>query len=117
MPEASRGKSIGMWVLSGLLAALFVFAGSAKLMGSQETVEGFKQFGFPDWFRLFIGACEVAGGIALLIPRLASLSAVGLLIIMIGAIGTCIKAGLSPVLPGVVLLLLAGVVWLRRSGS
>jgi len=32
MPEASRGKSIGMWVVSGLLAALFVFAGAGKLV-------------------------------------------------------------------------------------
>ena len=44
MPEASRGKSIGMWVVSVLLAALFVFAGAGKVMGSAETVKGFEEF-------------------------------------------------------------------------
>jgi putative oxidoreductase len=113
----SRGMNIAIWVVSALLFVLYtVIAGLPKLMGSQQVVEGFRSWGYSDGFRLFIGASEFLGGIALLIPRLAFWSACGLVIIMIGAIYTTVSHGQATQAPfaGVALLLLLFVIYVRR---
>jgi len=110
----SRAKTIATWVLSGLLALLFMFAGGLKLWGEEQTVKGFASFGFSTWFRLFIGASEFAGGVGLLIPSLAQPAAAGLMIIMAGAVWTVISIGQPVAFPLVVLGLLGVVIWLRR---
>jgi uncharacterized membrane protein YphA (DoxX/SURF4 family) len=81
-------KLVAVWVISVLLAALFVFAGVPKVTNAQQAVDGFRAWGFSDGFRLLIGAAEIAGGIALLIPALATWSALGLTVIMVGAVYT-----------------------------
>jgi len=74
------------WVISGLLAVAYVLAGAAKLVVDPEAATTqFEAFGLPAAMATFIGACEVAGGIGLLIPRLAGLAASGLVVIMLGA--------------------------------
>src|SRR5205807_898045 len=98
---------------SGLLAALFVFSGVAKLIGVQAVVEGFNHLGFPSWFRFLIGAIEVIGGVGLLIPRYAAEAASFLIMIMLGAIFTCIHAGESVLPPLITMILLGTVTWLR----
>jgi uncharacterized membrane protein YphA (DoxX/SURF4 family) len=110
----SRAKTIATWIISALLALLFLFAGGSKLWGQEEVVKGFESFGFPQWFRLFIGAAEVAGGIGLVVPALAQFAAAGLMIIMAGAVWTVISVGQPVVFPLVVLVLLGVVIWLRR---
>ena len=62
-----------------------VISGIAGLMGD-FIPKWRKHYAFIATFALFIGACELAGGIGLLIPRLASLAAYGLIIIMCGAV-------------------------------
>ena len=84
----SKGKKIALWVVSILLAALFVFAGSMKLLKPNQVRTMFVHYGYGAWFATFIGACETLGGIALLIPRLAALAAAGLCVIMVGAFFT-----------------------------
>lgn len=86
--ERSRGANVAVWVASGLLCALYLFASSGKLLSDPQAVEGFRKVGYSDGFRLFIGTCELLGGIALLIPRLAFWAAIGLLILMLGAVYT-----------------------------
>ena len=82
---------IGMWVGQGVFAALFLFAGSVKLMAPAEM---FAQgpVVLPVLFMRFIGACEVLGAVGLILPwalrihrELTPLAAAGLMIIMIGA--------------------------------
>lgn len=82
----SKAKKIALWVLTVLLAALFLYAGSFKLLHADQVGAAFVQFGLPAWLARFIGVCEVFGAIGLFIPRLAALAASGLSIIMIGAI-------------------------------
>jgi putative oxidoreductase len=82
----SKAKRIVMWVLTVLLAAVFLFAGSFKLLHADQARAAFMQFGLPGWLAIFIGVCEVCGVIGLFIPRLAVLAAAGLSIIMIGAV-------------------------------
>jgi len=79
-----------LWIVQGLLAALFMFGGVAKLsMPIQEIADG---IGLPAWFILFIAVAEVAGALGLILPGLTKirtgltpLAALGLVIIMIGA--------------------------------
>ncbi len=84
----SKGKTIALWVASGLVAALFLFVGGMKLLKPVEMRAAFVQFGFAPWFATFIGVCEVLGALGLLIPRLAALAAACLSVIMIGAVYT-----------------------------
>ena len=84
----SKGKLIVLWVVSGLLAALFLFAGGTKLLMPAQIKPMFVKYGYAAWFATFIGVCETLGGIGLLIPRLAALAAAGLSIIMVGAFYT-----------------------------
>jgi putative oxidoreductase len=113
----SRGWSIAAWVASVLLFLLYsVVASPPKLMGKPEAVEGFIRYGYTDGFRLFIGTCELLGGVALLMPRLAFWSACGLVIIMIGAVYTHLSHGEYVQSSGAwsALALLALVVFVRR---
>src|SRR5215212_7225992 len=79
-----------LWIVQGLLAALFMFGGVAKLtMPLNEMAE---MIGLPAAFLVFISVAEVAGSLGLILPGLlrirtglTPLAASGLVIIMIGA--------------------------------
>jgi len=82
--------NIALWIVQGLLAALFLFAGGMKFVMSIEEMT--KQIPMPGWFLRFIGVCEVLGALGLILPwltrirpGLTPLAAAGLVIIMIGA--------------------------------
>jgi uncharacterized membrane protein len=102
-----------MWVISGLLTALFLFAATPKLLTPDKIMS---QWVYARWFLTFIGVCETLGAIGLLIPRVAALAAAGLSVIMIGAVYTLIKVHMSNQLaiPIVVFILLMLVIFLRR---
>ena len=107
----SKGKKIAIWVVSILLAGLFLFAGAPKLLTPEKIRPMFAQYGYAAWFMTFIGCSEVLGAIGLLIPRVAALAAAGLSIIMVGAVYTLashheFKQAVTPV---VVLVLLVAV--------
>ena len=89
----AKTKNIVSWVISGLLALLFLFAGSGKLMNDPTTVANFEKWGFSGSFMMIIGVLEVLGGIGLLIPKLRLLAALGLVGIMLGAVGTHVMNG------------------------
>jgi uncharacterized membrane protein YphA (DoxX/SURF4 family) len=97
-----RNKSIAVWVISVLLAGLYLSGGIPKMAGAENTVEGFRAWGFSDGFRIFIGCAETAGGIGLLIPALATWAALGLSIIMVGAAYThCLHTPPAYALPAI----------------
>jgi uncharacterized membrane protein YphA (DoxX/SURF4 family) len=117
MAARSRALNTGAWIASALLFLLFVGAAARmKLTSAQESVDAFHKYGYSDTFRLFIGTCELLGGVALLIPRLATWSAAGLFIIMLGAMHAHLTNDESSraSLPFVVALLLVFVAYVRR---
>ena len=81
----SRNMSILLWVLRVLMAALFWFAGFAKLSGQQQMVESFGLLPVGQWFRYVVGLLEVVGGIAVLVPAVSGLGALLLLVVDVGA--------------------------------
>jgi uncharacterized membrane protein YphA (DoxX/SURF4 family) len=108
--------TVGLWVLTALTAAMMAFAGTPKVMGNPQMVEGFAKMGFPTWFLPTIGILEIAGAIGLLIPRLSGLAALGLSVILVGAVGTHFAnhdaAHSAPAI--VFLVITAGLAYARR---
>jgi hypothetical protein len=79
-----------LWVVQGLLALLFLFAGGMKLVMSLEQMAGPVEL--PGPLLRFIGVAEALGAIGLILPGLlrirpglTPLAAAGLVIIMLGA--------------------------------
>jgi uncharacterized membrane protein YphA (DoxX/SURF4 family) len=109
-----------LWTIQVLLALLFLFAGGMKLVASPEMLEGPVEF--PLLFLRFIGVCELAGGLGLILPGLlrirtglTPLAAAGLAVIMAGATATTILVGMGAgaVVPFVTGILAASVVYGR----
>jgi putative oxidoreductase len=114
-----KTRNWALWIAIGLGVLAYAGAGSAKLLGTPEMAEGFTRFGLPLWLMTFIGASEVAGAVGLLIRPLASWAAIGLAVIMVGAVVLHLRYdGIGPALPAAVLLLLMGyVAWQRRADA
>src|SRR2546429_832113 len=69
--DIGRGRStmnVALWIVQGLLAALFLFAGGAKLVLPLDQLAG--PVALPGWFLRFIGAAEVLGALGLVLPGL-----------------------------------------------
>lgn len=116
MQRARESNSIAVWMLSILLAALFLSTGVPKLLGSPTyTLQAASMAGFPQWIRIAVGIVEVGGAIALLVPAAATLGAVSLALLMIPAIATQLMShepgAWIPLVVGVVLVVL---IWRRN---
>ena len=111
-------RHIIAWILQALLAASFLYGGSQKLIHLDGTMGMFGQLGLPGWFGGFIGVAELLGGIGLLVTRTVRPAALGLLVIMLGALfmhATKIPGGLANGVPAIVSLVLLIVVLALRS--
>ena len=117
--------NVVLWILQVLLALLFLFAGGSKLVMSAEALSQPatpNQVMLPVAFLRFIGVCELLGGLGLLLPGLLKtkqfltpVAALGLSIIMIGAVILTVIGGLIPValLNLVIVLLLLFIAYAR----
>ena len=88
--KAGWPKKVGialLWVVIALEAFGMGTIGVAKFT-RDWWVWAFDQWGYPQGFVWVVGAAEVGLALALLVPRLASWAAVGLSVIMVGALGT-----------------------------
>jgi len=118
MTERTRRRTLSLWLVSGALTLLYLETGIPKLVGVGPAFGGFCQLGFPDHFRVLIGALEVAGAIGLLVPRMATWAAGGLALLMLGALGTHLATGMPATgLALGALVLLAGVARERRDDA
>jgi len=103
--------NVVLWIIQGLLAALFLFAGGSKFVMPPEVLTAGPP-PMPLLFIRFIGVCEILGAIGLILPGLlrirtglTPLAAAGLVIIMIGAtvltvIGIGVAMALVPLIVG-----------------
>lgn len=113
----TSARNIIAWILQVLLALVFIKSGFDKLNQGHETVNMFVGLGLPAWFAYFIGGAELLGGIGLLIPRTVRPAALGLILIMVGALAmhaTKIPGGLANGTPAILMLVLLAVVLLLR---
>jgi len=120
-PRRRQIMTYALWIVQGLLALIFLFAGGIKLVLPLEAMT--EQMPLPGLFLRFIGVAEVLGAIGLILPGLlrirpvlTPLAAAGLVLIMIGAVVLTLAGGdVAPALiPLVVGLLSAFVAYGRR---
>ncbi len=108
-------KTIGFWVLKLVLAALFLFAGGAKLAGLPAMVEVFERVGFGQWFRYLTGLLELSGAALLLWPATTAYGALLLTIVSIGAFLAQLLVLHEDVIHCIVLaVILAAIAWTHR---
>lgn len=116
-PSRSRGARLTLRSLQVLLALFFGLAsGAPKVFAHPTAVEAFERLGWGDPGMYTIGALEVLGGIALLIPVLSSVGATALVGLMVGAFIVSVTAlgGENAVTPLILILPLAWIAWARR---
>jgi len=99
--------NVVLWILQVLLALLFLFAGGTKLVMSAEALSqpaAPNDVMLPVAFLRFIGVCEFLGGLGLVLPGLLKikqfltpLAALGLAIVMVGAVVFTVINGAIPV--------------------
>lgn len=109
------------WGIQSGLAAIFIFYGWALFINLPDLRETLAPF--PVGLRQFIGLGEVFGGLGLVMPELTQTatwltptSALGLLVVMTGAVATHILHGelFRAIPPGILLVLLGYLVWQQR---
>ncbi|MFI5956343.1 DoxX family protein [Cryptosporangium sp. NPDC051539] len=114
---------IAYWIVAGLLAVFYLYAGGQKVVRSQDQLRPMMgwvdQLGMP--LVRTIGVLELLGAIGLILPPLTGIAAwlaiaaaVGLALVQVGGIVTHVRRGEAKLLPlNVVLLVLAAVAaWL-----
>ena len=104
----------GVLVLKVLLAAIFLAAGGAKLMGVEQMVATFEQLGFGQWFRYVTGLIEVGSAVLLFVPGMTGVAAALLVCTMIGAVITHLVFIGGSAVPALVLLAASGFLLYRN---
>lgn len=92
--------NLALWIIAGLLAAAFLASGSGKLLLPKERIAAFGAHAgwvedFSPGMLKMIGVFEILGAVGLILPAvldirpvLVPLAALGLVLIMIGAVIT-----------------------------
>jgi len=115
-----RAGRVTLWILQGLLAALFLYAGGFKLLMPTADLARLASMNGP--FLKCIGFFEVLGALGLILPGLlhvrtglVPLAAAGLVVIMTGAtVLTAVTHGAAAAIFPFVVGVLAAVVALGR---
>ena len=116
--QPGRGWRIGVWVLTLIAALAFSGAGFMKLTGAEAMVQAFAGWGLPTWFMRFVGIGEFVGAIGILIPPIATLAALGLATITVGALVThALHDPISAMIGALVLLVISLAIAYLRLGD
>jgi uncharacterized membrane protein YphA (DoxX/SURF4 family) len=115
----SRATNAGLWVLQVLLAATYALSAFGKLTADAQNVAGFEAMGLGTTGMYVIGVLELAGAIAMFVPRLTGLAALCFVALMIGAVTAtlAVGGGALALIPAVVGVLAAVVAWGRRDST
>ncbi|GGJ26085.1 DoxX family protein [Streptomyces brasiliensis] len=115
----ARGRRARV-ALRGLQVLLALFYGIAsalpKLIAHSSAVEIFDKIGWGSAGMYTIGALELAGAVALLVPRLQSVAAIALSALMVGAfvVQLSVFDGQNAATPLILIVPLALIAWARR---
>ena len=99
MTKARVAAKILLWAVTVFLALVCLRSGVTKLPADGFWVRDFRRWGYPGWFRVAVGAAELAACALLLVPRLASYGAALFAAVMLGAIYTHAAHGETVRLP------------------
>jgi uncharacterized membrane protein YphA (DoxX/SURF4 family) len=120
-PVPGRGLTIAHWIARVLLCLFFAMAGFVHGLLPVDQVAKSAPWAadVPVALLRFIGACELAGAVGLLVPRLMRLAALGLMTIMVLAAIFHVSRGESRMIPVnlSVAAVAAFVAWKTTSGA
>ena len=120
--------NIALWILTSLLAVVFLASGLSKIAGQREAMISKTPYveDFPQGAVRLIGAVEVLGALGLVLPAifdvattLVPLAAIGLTAVMVGAVVVHLRRGegIAAAAPALVLAVLSALVAWGRLGS
>ncbi len=118
-PTTSRLANAGLWTLQVLLAVVYAFSAFGKLTAEAQNVAGFQAMGLGNTGMYIIGALELAGAIAMFVPRLTGLAALCFVALMTGAVimTLAVGGGALAAIPATVGVVAAVVAWGRRDST
>jgi putative oxidoreductase len=82
-PQLAQFTDLSLLLLRLMIGAIFVTSGWNDLRDSKGRA---LSIGMSPAFTIFLGAAELAGGLAVAIGALTQLAAIGLILVMLGAI-------------------------------
>ena len=117
---------VAYWIVAGLLALFYLYAGGIKVARSKDQLRPMMGWvdSVPLWLVRTIGALEVLGALGLILPPLTGIAAplaltaaTGLALIQVGGMSLHLSRGEAAVIwLNIVLLVLAGVaIWLSTT--
>ncbi|MFK0022036.1 DoxX family protein [Streptomyces sp. NPDC090798] len=116
-PKARGAARISLGALQIVLGLFYALASALpKLIAHPSAAEAFDKLGWGSTGMYLIGALELAGGLALLVPLLSSVAAVALGALMVGAfvVNVTVIHGPYVATPLILILPLALIAWARR---
>jgi putative oxidoreductase len=82
-PKLARFTDLGLLLLRLMVCLVFVTSGWSHVTKAEERS---KSIGMSKGFTLFLGLAELAGGLGVALGVLTQLAAIGLIVIMLGAV-------------------------------
>lgn len=82
-PQLAQFADLSLLLLRLMVAAVFVISGWSHVRDPKERA---KSIGMSPSFTMFLGVVEIAGGLGLGFGVLTQLAAIGLILIMLGAV-------------------------------
>jgi uncharacterized membrane protein YphA (DoxX/SURF4 family) len=117
-----KGKIIGYWITTGLVALAFGPGGVMDFMAGPEVAAIMSHLGYPLYMARILGVFKILGTVAVLAPGMARIKEwayAGIAIDLIGAAASHWAVGDGPkdVLPPLVLLVVTAASWGLRPPS
>jgi putative oxidoreductase len=114
-----RQRSLARLIVSLLVALIMVAAGAQKLLGTAQMITLYEQIGLGQGLRFITAAIEICCAVALFIPPLRFLAALGLTCTMIGALAAHLFLPISgsPTLAIVLVGVCSALTWDLRPGQ
>ncbi|MEV6117983.1 DoxX family protein [Streptomyces sp. NPDC052109] len=112
-----RAARVALRTVQVLLALFYGIASALpKLIAHPSAVESFDRIGWGSGAMYAIGALELAGAVALLVPVLQSVAAIALSALMVGAfiVQLTVFHGQNAATPLILMVPLALIAWARR---
>lgn len=111
--QSEKTKKIIYWVLTGLVAFIFLGSAAGKLSGNEEAIKMASGFGLDAKTYALLGIVEIVCLLLFVIPRTGILGTLLLAAYMGGAIATHIEHGVSVIAPCIIQCVLFGIAMFR----